>query len=92
MANKSRQRRVIERSVMKVQRYERVFSGPDGRAVLYDLIQASGMLSSPASLDTNQTMYRLGEQGMVLRILNYLKVNPQQLLERIEEHDAEMEE
>ena len=89
---KSRQRRVAERSVTKIQRYQRVFAGPDGRAVLYDLIQSSGMLSSPTTLETNQTMYRMGEQGMVLKILHYLKVNPQQLLERIDEHADEMEE
>jgi len=89
---KSSSRRVAERAATKLSRYQRVFSGPDGRAVLYDLMQVAEMLTMNPDADTNQTFIREGKRQVVLRILAYLKADPKQLLERIEEHEDEMAE
>jgi hypothetical protein len=69
--------------------YQKVFSGPDGRAVLYDMMATHGMLT-PHHVDTNKMLLKEGERLVVLRILSILKVDVKQLLERIEEHDADV--
>lgn len=78
------------RAVKKVQQYQKVFSGPDGRAVLYDLMQSAGMLTIIPDPNPNEALVQQGERNMVLKILLMLKADTQQLLERIEEHDDEM--
>ena len=86
----SQSKKMAARAVTKMSQYQKVFAGPDGRAVLYDLMQMAGMLTINPDTDTNQTFFREGKRDMVLRILTYLRADPKQLLERIEEHDDEM--
>ena len=88
---KSRERNMAERSVTKVHRYQKVFAGPDGRAVLYDLISSSGMLTSNHDANPNMALMREGQRNMVLRILAMMETDANQLLERIKEHADEME-
>lgn len=65
--------------------YQKVFSGPDGRAVLYDLMEYHGILSAHPKQATEMAL-KEGERLVVLRILALLKTNPNELMERIEEH------
>lgn len=78
------------RSLKKVEAYQHVFNSPSGRLVLHDLMQAHGVLAAHPSVP-EEMMLKEGERLVVLRILAFLKVNPKDLLERIEEHEAEME-
>ncbi len=89
---KSKKRAAVESgdySVRLTRLYQKVFSGPDGSAVLYDLMNAHGMLTSHSS-ETNKMLLKEGERLVVLRILSILKTSPQQLLERIDENVDEL--
>lgn len=86
---KTRERKKADRGVAVVESYQRVFNGPEGQAVLYDMMNTHWVLRSTAIGAKNQfeQAFREGERNAVLRIMTILKVNPQQLRERIEEHD-----
>lgn len=82
-------KRAVRRSVARLSRYQKVFAGPDGRWVLYDLMQAHGVLRSNFDKDPMVMAAREGERGAILRIMAILKMDPKQLEERIEEHAEE---
>lgn len=85
-----RMKKLAEKSVTKISVYQKVFSGPDGQAVLLDLMAAHGMLQSTYTGDVHQMLIKEGERNAVLRILKLLNTDPKQLMERIKEHEAEM--
>lgn len=77
------------RGIARIRLYHKVFAGPDGRAVLYDLMRTHGILSSNFDKDPAVLASREGERGVVLRIMQILKTDPKQLEERIDEHVSE---
>lgn len=85
-----KRKRAVRKSVQKLNMYQRVFSGPEGQAVLYDMMKTHGMLS-PHPADPHQMALKEGERLVVLRILTILKTDPKQVLERIEQHEAELD-
>lgn len=62
--------------------YQKMFDTKEGEMVLGDLMLAHGMLT-PHSSDPQMMAIKEGERAVVLRILTYLKTNPKDLLERI---------
>lgn len=54
-------------------RYEAVYGSPEGRAVLDDILAASGIRSDPFDPNSDSaTAYRCGKAAVGRRILNYL--------------------
>jgi hypothetical protein len=83
--SKKQARRVVAR----LSRYQKVFSGPDGHWVLYDLMKSHGVLTTNFDKDPYVLAAREGERGVILRIMSLLKVDPKTLEERIDEHVQE---
>ena len=86
----SRTKKVAMKGVKKLSQYQKVFSGPDGQAVLADMMKAHGMMS-PHPNDPHQMALKEGERLVVLRILTLLKQDPKAVLERIE-HATKLDE
>lgn len=86
-----RTKKLAQQGAAKVGLYHKVFSGPDGMAVLYDLMMAHGILNSTFRGDVNEMLIKEGERNVVLRILIMLKADPKLIMERIEAHEDEME-
>lgn len=75
-----------------IESYQKVFRGPHGEEVLYDLMNTHWILRSTAigAKDQYEQAFREGERNAVLRILTILKADPKQLRERIEAHAQDM--
>lgn len=84
MAKKQKRNPVYD-GVEKVRLYQKVFGGPDGRAVLFDLMATHGILAAHP-IEATKMALKEGERLVVLRILALLKTSPNELMERIEEH------
>lgn len=82
---------VARKGYAKVVDYQAIFNSPQGRAVLHDLMETHGMLRSNYTKDPSEALFKEGERNVVLRILTLLNTNPTTLLERIEEHEKNME-
>lgn len=78
------------RGVEKLEKYQKVFSSPDGEWVLNDMMAAHGMLSSSFQGRASDTIFKEGERNVVLRILTLLRSNPADLRERIKLYEAEL--
>ncbi len=69
--------------------YQDVFKTHAGQRVLQDLMHTHWIMSSTYTNDTTQMYIREGERNVVLRVLSILKVNMNELHERIK-HDKEI--
>lgn len=65
--------------------YKEVFSTPQGRAVLHDLMRVHSVLHGTIEKDPYLTYYREGARSVVLRIISQLNVDEKELLKRIDE-------
>lgn len=83
--------KVARKSLKKIEAYMALFSSANGTLVLEDLMATHHMLGCTYSGDVNQMLIREGERNVVLRILSILKQDPKQLLERIEQHEKNVE-
>jgi hypothetical protein len=83
--------KVAKKSVARIQKYQRVFSGPEGQEVLDDLIRTHHVMSTTFDGDPTKTIFREGERNVVLRILGILKMDSKILQERIKSHENDME-
>ncbi len=75
---------IKKKKLDQVASYQALFNSPDGKKVLYDLMQVHHVIGSTFSKDTNEMMLKEGERNAILRILNILKIDPQKFLEEIE--------
>lgn len=66
-----------------VHAYHNLFRSVDGDLVLTDLMKTHGILSNIYSGDINKMLIREGERNVVLRILHLLKVDINEINERI---------
>lgn len=76
---------VNKRRLAKVQDYQKTFQSDHGRKVLYDLIDAHGLMATNFHENPSVLAAREGERGVVLRILQILKTDHEQLRKLIEE-------
>jgi len=84
--------KIARKGLAKVTDYQTVFNNPVGKNVLMDLMSTHSMMSSTYRGDSVKDMLiKEGERNVVLRILTILKANTKQLLERIEEHEKDVE-
>jgi hypothetical protein len=68
-----------------IQLYQKVFSGPDGKKVLEDLMRTHHYLGSTfGGKVENEIYFKEGERNVVLRILALLKLDVKQIQERID--------
>lgn len=82
MANK-----VSKRQVERIQDYQTVFSSVQGKRVLNDMMQTHYVMASTFSEQPGVSALREGERNAVLRILNILSIDVNQLRERIEQNE-----
>ena len=70
----------------RIIQYKAVFGTEEGKKVLYDLM-ASHHVVSPVMVkgDSHDTAFKEGERNVVLRIMSILKIDPEELLQKIEE-------
>jgi len=80
-----------KKQIKKITDYQSVFNSLEGKAVLIDLMDAHHILRPTYTKDVNDALVNEGERRVVLRILGLLKINPNTLLERIEENEKQME-
>jgi hypothetical protein len=72
-----------------ISQYQAVFTSPEGKAVLKDLISVNFVLDSTfAGGDTNLAHLREGQRNVVLRILTILKIDPAKFLEQSNERES----
>lgn len=91
----AKKKQIVPRQVKLVQQYRSVFSSPEGQDVLYDMLLAHGFLKSNYKSGPNATADLLvleGERNVILRLLSKLNTDPQQILERIKQHEMAMAE
>ena len=78
----SDQDRRVKARLKKIKAYQDVFNSPLGSKVLHDMMRAHGLLSAHP-VNPQEMALKEGERLVVLRILSFLKINPQELIERI---------
>lgn len=83
--------RAQKRSMAKVNNYKKVFSSPEGRSVLLDLMKTHYMFDDLFAPDAMELSARVGERAVVVRILKMMKLDLDQMRERIEANEREME-
>lgn len=62
--------------------YQRLFSTPEGKLVLFDLCKQAGITRFKGSVDSLEGYYEV--QRFVFSILNQIHMDPQVLLEQLE--------
>jgi len=71
----SDQDRGIEIKLNTIQAYKRVFDGPDGKLVLWDLIKSARLLTSAAGSDELDTYKNIGRQEIILQIMQTIEMD-----------------
>lgn len=66
-----------------VKDYQRTFESEPGKKVLQDLFRRFGYRVTPAQGDPYATYFALGQQALMFHIIEMLKIDSNQLLERI---------
>ncbi len=75
-------------------KYKQVFETPEGQAVLSDLMKTFHVMHSTLSDSPYETHYKEGQRSVVVRIIETLKVDPDQMKQLLEldnqqeEHNA----
>lgn len=77
---KEKAQRKARQSASLARKYQSVFGTNDGKAVLYDLMKAHGMLSSSYNGKFEDTVYNEGSRSVVLRIFKILNTQPEELV------------
>jgi hypothetical protein len=90
---KSRESQIAQRQLRLVESYAHAFRGVHGQEVLFDLMTNHWVLKSTAigATSKDDILIREGERNVILRIMTLLKIDPRQLLERIEAHEKSLE-
>ncbi len=67
--------------------YRRVFGTTYGKKVLNDLIKNNHVMDACVGKDDKETYIMLGQRNAVLRVLAFMNLDVQQVLERIKQGD-----
>lgn len=79
--NKRRSRKPIDRAIS----YQSTFSTDEGSKVLLDLMKEHHMLNNTFCKDPYDSAFKEGERSVVLRIMQIMNINVDQLSKKIEE-------
>ena len=73
--------------------YQKIFSTPEGKKVLYDLMKNHHILTPifGKGLSDKEIFAREGDRNVFLRILSMLKIDAKELYDRIEEYQHELD-
>jgi hypothetical protein len=77
------------KTVDKIIDYRNVFSTPEGKRVLYDLMKTCHFLHSSFTGDQVEIVFREGERNVVNYIMTMLKQDPEIILEEIRKREQE---
>lgn len=80
-------KKVLDNQKEKIHNYQAIFNGEIGRAVLWDLMEASGVLRPVFSKDPYEMAFNEGKRNLVLQILTYLDVDVKKFDEMINERN-----
>mgnify|MGYP000565696684 CR=1 FL=1 len=74
--------------------YERVFESEDGKIVLSDLIDSTGLLSPSVNLARHQVSeiemaFNDGAKSIVCRIIDHINLNPEKFVEILKQKSDE---
>lgn len=83
---KSREKKIQDRRLSMMQDYKNLFGTVTGKRVLNDMMATHHIMSSTFGQDANVNvaLIREGERNVILRILSLLKLDINQVRERIE--------
>lgn len=73
----------------KIISYQKLFDSPEGLAVLYDLMKATGYLTTTFAGDPYESAYNEGQRSIVCRILQTINTDPAKILELIKQGNQE---
>jgi hypothetical protein len=77
---------IEKKQMRKCEAYHRIFSSPDGKIVLHDMMKTHYVLSTThVNNDPISTAHNEGERNAVIRILAVLKVTPAKMQRMMEE-------
>lgn len=88
---KNQKKHLLKRAGV-VSSYKHVFKGNEGTTVLHDMMANHFMLKPTFDTDPLKMAHNEGQRAVILRILTYMKVNPEQLKERIEAYEESLDE
>lgn len=84
MAEDSTEKKINRRRLAKLQDYHSIFNSDSGRRVLYDLMDAHGVIATNFHENPQVLAAREGERSVVIRILGILKTDPEKMAKLIE--------
>ena len=79
----------LDKAKAKHAMYVKTFTGPEGEAVLLDLMTSVGIMAPSFDArdpDPQSTAFREGEKSVVYRIIQQLKLNPEKYLKLLEQN------
>ncbi len=85
MAEENQAKRINRKRLAKVIDYVKTFQSDHGKRVLYDLIDAHGIMATNFHENAHVMAAREGERSVVLRILQILKTDQQKMAKLIED-------
>ena len=65
--------------------YQAVFSSPDGKKVLYDLIRNHHIIGTTYSKDPQEMALKEGERNVILRIMHFINTDPDKFMKDVEQ-------
>lgn len=72
-----------------ISKYQKVFSSPEGQDVLRDMMATHGITSSIFGSSDREMLLKEGERNVVLRIFTILKLNVNDIKQRMEQAHEE---
>lgn len=85
------ERKIARKKAERIADYQRTFTSDPGKKVLQDLFARYGMAETQAMDNPYQTYFHEGQRSVVLFICKVLKMNPNEILERIQALGNEQE-
>ncbi len=78
-------KKINRKRLAKVVDYQKTFSSEHGKRVLFDLLDAHGVMSTNFHENPQVLAAREGERSVILRILQILKTDQQKMAKLIED-------
>jgi hypothetical protein len=80
-----------EKGKRLVAQYKQVFSTPEGKAVLFDLMKGNYIVASDPHVpgDPYATHVNIGQANVVKKILHIIKMDPEKFFQLVEEQESQ---
>lgn len=90
MENKEKKETAADRELQAVQKFKRVFSGPDGEAALRHLIKQCHGLESVFHDNPQRMAFMEGKRSVVMDIIQILQIDEKKYMEILEDSRDEL--